>query len=73
MFKKFGFKSVVVAASTVAASANVFAAGEWDYTTITAGVDFSNAAVGILAVAAILAALYAGVRGAKLVLGFIRS
>lgn len=55
----------------IAASAS-HAAG-WDYSTLTADVDFSTIAAGVLAVAALLAAVYAGIKGARVVLGFLRS
>lgn len=45
----------------------------WDYSTITSGVDFGSIGTGVLAVAAILAAVYAGIKGARIVLGFLRS
>ncbi|WLV73507.1 hypothetical protein L4Y29_15840 [Pseudomonas aeruginosa] len=34
---------------------------------------FSTIATGVLAVAALLAAVYAGIKGARVVLGFLRS
>lgn len=55
--------------SLVAAGAH--AAG-WDYSTLTSGVDFGSIATGVLAVAALLAAVYAGIKGAKVVLAFLR-
>jgi len=55
----------------VAASAS-YAEG-WDYSALTNGVDFSTIAGGVLAVAALLAAVYAGIKGARVVLGFLRS
>ncbi len=51
---------------------SAFAAG-WDYSTLTSGIDFGSIATGVLAVAALLAAVYAGLKGAKIVLGFLRS
>ncbi|PPS27048.1 hypothetical protein BVY11_21005 [Pseudomonas amygdali pv. morsprunorum] len=74
MFKKtvaIVLSTVVVAASAPA----VFAAdatGGWDYTGLTSSIDFSTISVGVLAVAGILAAVYAGIKGAKIVLGFLR-
>lgn len=73
MLKKL-FAAAAVA-STVVAAPSVFAAGEaggWDYSTLTSGVDFSTIAAGVLAVAGILAGVYAGIKGAKIVLGFLR-
>lgn len=73
MLKKIGKKSVAVVFFTSAISANAFAAATpWDYSTLTSGVDFSTISVGVLAVAAILAGVYAGIKGAKIVLGFLR-
>lgn len=74
MFKKT--VATVVSIVVVAASApSVFAAdatGGWDYTGLTSSIDFSTISVGVLAVAGILAAVYAGIKGAKIVLGFLR-
>ncbi|KPY47921.1 hypothetical protein [Pseudomonas syringae] len=68
--------ATVVSTVVVAASApSVFAAdatGGWDYTGLTSSIDFSTISVGVLAVAGILAAVYAGIKGAKIVLGFLR-
>lgn len=63
------------AAATVVAAPSVFAAegAAWDYTAITNAVDFTSVSVGVMAVAALLAAVYAGIRGAKIVLGFFKS
>ena len=74
MFKK----SLAVAISTVAvtvSASSVFAAegaAAWDYTGLTSSIDFSTISVGVLAVAGILAGVYAGIKGAKIVLGFLR-
>jgi len=75
MFKKIGKKSFATIFCTSVLSANAFAAGEsaWDYSTLTSGIDTTTVTIGILAVAAIMAGLFAGVRLAKLVLSFIRS
>lgn len=62
----------VVSLTALAVSAQSNAAG-WDYSTLTDGVDFSTIAVGVLAVAAMLAAVYAGIKGAKVVISFLRS
>lgn len=73
MLKKIGKKSVAAVFFTAAISANAFAAGStWDYSTLTSSVDFSTISVGVLAVAALLAAVYAGIKGAKIVLAFLR-
>lgn len=61
----------VAAGIALAVSAQSHAAG-WDYSTLTDGVDFSTIATGVLAVAAMLAAVYAGIKGARVVLGFLR-
>lgn len=45
----------------------------WDYSALTSGIDVSTAVVGIVAVAAIMAGVYAGVKLTKLVISFIRS
>lgn len=74
MLKKIGKKSVAAVFFASAVSANAFAAATpWDYSTLTTGIDFSAIGVGVLAVAALLAAVYAGIRGAKIVLGFLKS
>ena len=73
MFKK----SASVAASAIALAVSapaVFAAegAGWDYTGLTSSIDFSTISVGVLAVAGILAGVYAGIKGARIVLGFLR-
>ncbi|WP_397470157.1 hypothetical protein [Pseudomonas sp. DD1] len=71
MFKK----TLVVAVSAALSAPAVFAAdgtGGWDYTGLTSSIDFSTISVGVLAVAGILAGVYAGIKGAKIVLGFLR-
>lgn len=73
MFKK----SVAIAVSAVAAvvAPSVFAADPtagWDYSGLTSSIDFSSISVGVLAVAGILAGVYAGIKGAKIVLAFLR-
>lgn len=69
--KKLGAAALAVPATALVASP-VFADG-WDYSGITTGIDFSTIATGVLAVAALLAAVYAGIKGARIVLGFLRS
>jgi Inovirus Coat protein B len=74
MFKKTFAVAVSSVAVTVAAP-SVFAAegaAAWDYTGLTSSIDFSTISVGVLAVAGILAGVYAGIKGAKIVLGFLR-
>lgn len=68
-------KTFAVAVFTVLSAPSVFAAegsGGWDYTGLTSSIDFSTISVGVLAVAGILAGVYAGIKGAKIVLGFLR-
>ena len=43
-----------------------------DYTTITAAVDWTGVLAGIGAIAVTLAGLYVAVRGAKILIAFIR-
>lgn len=67
--------AVAVVAVTAVAAPSVFAAETattWDYTSITTGVDFSGIATGVLSVAAVLAGIYAGIKGARIVLGFLK-
>lgn len=68
-------KKLFVAAAVAVAAPSVFAAGDttaWDYSALTSSIDFSSISVGVLAVAGILAGVYAGIKGAKIVLGFLR-
>lgn len=44
-----------------------------DYTALTDAVNFANVASAILAVATALAGIYVGIRGAKIILAFLRS
>lgn len=71
LLKKMGAVAAV-AGTTVLMTAQSHAAG-WDYSGITTGIDFGSIATGVLAVAALLAAVYAGIKGARIVLGFLRS
>lgn len=76
MFKKSAVValSIVSAAALIVSSPSVFAAegaAAWDYG-LTSSIDFSTISVGVLAVAGILAGVYAGIKGAKIVLGFLR-
>ena len=74
MFKK----SVAIAFSAVAAAVaapSVFAADPtagWDYSGLTSSIDFSTISIGVLSVAGSLAAVYAGIKGAKIVIAFLR-
>ena len=43
-----------------------------DYTTLTAAADFTTAETAILAVSVALAGIYVGIKGARIVLGFLR-
>lgn len=58
--------------ATALVASPVFAADGWDYSSILSGVDFGTIAVGVLAVAAALAGVYAGIKGARIVIGFLR-
>lgn len=64
----------VTAAATVLTAPAVFAAEpvEVDYSSVMAGVNFSGIVTGVLGVAAALAAVYAGIKGAQLLLSFLR-
>ncbi|WJZ46456.1 major coat protein [Pseudomonas phage PMBT54] len=68
------FSAAAVVAVTAVSAPSVFAAeaAKWDYTQITTGVDFSGIATGVLSVAAVLAGIYAGIKGARIVLGFLK-
>lgn len=70
MFKRVS-RDLVLALPFVAAAATASAAG-WDYSSLTSDIDFSTIAVGVLAVAALLAAVYAGIKGARVVLAFLK-
>ena len=74
MFKKpfaVVFTAVALAVSAVPAFA-LEAAAPWNYAGLTSSIDFSTISVGVLAVAGTLAGVYAGIKGAKIVLGFLR-
>jgi hypothetical protein len=68
--RKFGRKVAVGSALLLPVSA--FAAGP-DLSPITGAVDWATVITGILAVAALAAAVYVAIRGAKMLLGMIRS
>ena len=44
----------------------------WDFSSLTSSIDFSSVATGVLAVAALIAAVYAGIKGAKIILSFLK-
>lgn len=74
MFKK-ALLTAGSAVSLVALSSSAFAAegsGAWDYSGLTSSIDFSGISTGVLAVAGVLAGVYAGIKGAQIVLGFLR-
>lgn len=63
----------VAAVSVVAvASTGTAAAAGPDFSIITGAVDWGSVVTGILAVAALAAAVYVAVRGSKMLLGMIR-
>ncbi|EJO93118.1 hypothetical protein A471_15995 [Ectopseudomonas mendocina DLHK] len=64
-------RDLALALPFAALSTMTFAAG-WDYSAVMADIDFGTIATGVLAVAALLAVVYAGIKGAKIVLGFLR-
>lgn len=74
MFKQIKKHAAIAATATtaLAVSAQSQAAG-WDYASLTSGVDFGTIQTGVLAVAAAIAIVYAGIKGARMVLGFLRS
>lgn len=74
MIKQLKTKAVALVAlpASFVLASNSYAEG-WDYSALTTGIDFSTIAVGVLAVAALLAGVYAGIKGARIVLGFLRS
>lgn len=74
MFKQIKKHAAIAATATtaLAVSSQSYANG-WDYATLTAGVDYTSIGTGVLAVAAMLAAVYAGIKGARVILGFLRS
>lgn len=74
MIKQIKKHAAIAATATtaLAVSSQSYAEG-WDYATLTAGVDYTSIGTGVLAVAAMLAAVYAGIKGARVILGFLRS
>lgn len=74
MFKQMKKQlAIVAAAGTALAVSTQSQAAGWDYSTLTSGIDFASIGTGVLAVAGLLAAVYAGIKGARVVLGFLRS
>lgn len=74
MFNKNKLAAWAIVPVTAVMAPSVFAAeGGWDYSSITSGIDFGSIATGVLAVAALLGGVYAGIKGARIVLGFLRS
>lgn len=67
---KFGIVSL--SSLVAAAAAGSAAAAGPDFSPITGAVDWGSVVTGILAVAALAAAVYVAVRGAKMLLGMIR-
>lgn len=67
---QIAFRSIVGLVS-VAAAGSAAAAGP-DFSGITSAVDWGSVVTGIIAVAALAAAVYVAVRGAKMLLGMIR-
>lgn len=70
---KLNKNGVVALGSLMAAAGSGLAAAAGpDFSTITAGVDWTSVVTGVLAVAALVAAVYVAVRGAKMLLSMIR-
>lgn len=71
---KLNKNGVVALGSLMAAAGSGLAAAAGpDFSSITSGVDWTTVVTGILAVAALAAAVYVAVRGAKMLLGMIKS
>lgn len=69
------FKKLFAAAAVAVVAPSVFAAegaAAWDYTSLTSSIDFSSISNGVLSVAGVLVGVYAGIKGAKIILGFVR-
>lgn len=68
------FAASAVTAVTVMAAPSVFAAeGGWDLSNLASTIDFSTVAGAILGVAGAAALAHVGMKGAKWVLGFIKT
>lgn len=66
----------IIAASLVAlavAAPQVVMAAPPDYSTMTSGIDWATAITGALALGALLLALYGAIKGAKILIGMVRS
>lgn len=73
MFKQLKTKGAALIAVPAAMLAVNAHAADVDYSSIIDGIDFSSISTGILALAATLGGVYAVVKGAKIVLSFIRN
>lgn len=65
---RFGVGSVAVVAS-----GSAFAAAPTTIAELTTGIDFASVATGILAIAGLMAAVYVTWKGAKMVIGALRT
>lgn len=66
------YSKETAAAALILLTGNAMAAGP-DYSPVTAGVDWASAITGALALAALLMALYGAIKGAKILIGMVRS
>lgn len=74
MFKNLKSKIVAVTLAAVSmGGTQVALAVPPDYSTMTAGVDWSSAIVGALALGGLLLGLYGVIKGAKILIGMVRS
>lgn len=71
--RKFGSKVVAGSALVLAAGSAMAAATPPDYSTMTSGIDWSSAITGALGLGALLLALYGAIKGAKILIGMVRS
>lgn len=69
--RKFG-RQIVAGSALVLAAGSAMAAGP-DYASLTTGLDWSTAITGILAIGALLIGVYAAIKGAKMIIGMVRS
>lgn len=73
MFKRISKSRAGIAVSAAVMAGQTFAAeGAVDYSQLTSSIDFSGAITAVMAVAVSIAALFAAIFGAKVVLGFLR-
>lgn len=63
-------KKIMLAVVSLVASASSFAATSFDG--LTSAVSFTDAQTAVISVAGVLAGLYVVIKGARIVLGFIR-